>query len=415
MLAYKESETGQLLHEGINEAGSMGSFIAAGSAYATQGQPMIPVYVFYSMFGFQRTGDSIWAAGDQMARGFLIGATAGRTTLTGEGLQHNDGHSQLLAATNPAVVAYDPGFSYEVAHIVKDGLRRMYGSQEGDEQGDDVLEGENVIYYLTVYNEPYVQPAEPDDLDVDGLLRGIYRYQASGHDDGPQVRLLASGVALPWAVRARQMLAEQWGVGAEVWSVTSWNELRRDGVEAEHHNLVHPDAEPKVPYVHSALQGEAPRSWPCRTGCARCPTRSASGSRPGSPRWAPTGSACPTPGRRRAATSPSTPSRSPQRRSRRSPRRASWTGRWRSRPRRSTTSTIRRRPVRRRVTRASPEGVLPAERTEVRSVAPPVARTRVTARKTLVIAPRQERSRTVRSPPTPAARLRTVSRPGRGP
>ncbi|HET6393236.1 MAG TPA: pyruvate dehydrogenase (acetyl-transferring), homodimeric type, partial [Blastococcus sp.] len=252
MLAYKESETGQLLHEGINEAGSMGSFIAAGSAYATQGQPMIPVYVFYSMFGFQRTGDSIWAAGDQMARGFLIGATAGRTTLTGEGLQHNDGHSQLLAATNPAVVAYDPGFSYEVAHIVKDGLRRMYG------EGDDVLEGENVIYYLTVYNEPYVQPGEPDDLDVDGLLRGIYRYQASGHDDGPQVRLLASGVALPWAVRARQMLAEQWGVGAEVWSVTSWNELRRDGVEAEHHNLVHPDAEPKVPYVHSALQGDAP-------------------------------------------------------------------------------------------------------------------------------------------------------------
>jgi pyruvate dehydrogenase E1 component len=187
-----------------------------------------------------------------MARGFLIGATAGRTTLTGEGLQHNDGHSQLLAATNPAVVAYDPGFSYEVAHIVKDGLRRMYG------EGDDVLEGENVIYYLTVYNEPYVQPGEPDDLDVDGLLRGIYRYQASGHDDGPQVRLLASGVALPWAVRARQMLAEQWGVGAEVWSVTSWNELRRDGVEAEHHNLVHPDAEPKVPYVHSALRGDAP-------------------------------------------------------------------------------------------------------------------------------------------------------------
>jgi pyruvate dehydrogenase E1 component len=252
MLAYKESETGQLLHEGIDEAGSMGSFIAAGSSYATHGEPIIPVYVFYSMFGFQRTGDSIWAAGDQMARGFLIGATAGRTTLTGEGLQHNDGHSQLLAATNPAVVAYDPGFSYEVAHIVKDGLRRMYG------EGDDVLEGENVIYYLTVYNEPYVQPGEPDDLDVDGLLRGIYRYQASGHDDGPQVRLLASGVALPWAVRARQMLAEHWGVGAEVWSVTSWNELRRDGVEAEHHNLVHPDAEPTVPYVHSALQGDAP-------------------------------------------------------------------------------------------------------------------------------------------------------------
>jgi len=212
------------------------------------------VYVFYSMFGVQRTGDSIWAAADQMARGFLIGATAGRTTLTGEGLQHNDGHSQLLAATNPAVVAYDPGFSFEVAHIVKDGLRRMYG---GDAE---VLEGENVIYYLTVYNEPYVQPAEPDDLDVDGLLRGLYRYLSTGHDDGPQVRLLASGVALPWAVRAREMLAEQWGVGAEVWSVTSWNELRRDGVEAEHHNLVHPDAEPKVPYVHRALAQQDPHS-----------------------------------------------------------------------------------------------------------------------------------------------------------
>jgi pyruvate dehydrogenase E1 component len=191
-----------------------------------------------------------------MARGFLIGATAGRTTLTGEGLQHNDGHSLLLAATNPAVVAYDPGFSFEVAHIVRDGLRRMYGSStDGD---DDVLAGEDVIYYLTVYNEPYVQPAEPDDLDVEGLLRGIYRYLPSGRDDGPQVRLLASGVALPWAVRARELLAEQWGVGAEVWSVTSWGELRRDGVAAEHHNLLHPDEEQAVPYVHQALRGEAP-------------------------------------------------------------------------------------------------------------------------------------------------------------
>ena len=252
MLAYRESESGQLLHEGINEGGSMGSFIAAGSSYATQGEPMIPVYVFYSMFGFQRTGDSIWAAADQMTRGFLLGATAGRTTLVGEGLQHNDGHSVLLASTNPAVVAYDPAFSFEIAHIVKDGLRRMYG---GD---GDVLEGENVFYYLTVYNEPYPQPAEPDDLDVDGLLRGIHRYRGSGHDDGPQVRLLASGVALPWALQAREMLAEQWGVGAEVWSATSWGELRRDGVEAEHHNLVHPDEDPRVPYVSEVLTGEAP-------------------------------------------------------------------------------------------------------------------------------------------------------------
>ncbi len=257
MLAYKESETGQLLHEGINEAGSMGSFIAAGTAYATQGQPMIPVYIFYSMFGFQRTGDSMWAAADQMARGFLIGATAGRTTLVGEGLQHNDGHSLLLAATNPAVVAYDPAFSFEVGHIVRDGLRRMYGG--GGEGADgDVLEGENVMYYLTVYNEPYVQPAEPDDLDVTGLLRGIHRYLPTARDDGPQVRLLASGVAVPWAIRARDLLAEQWGVGAEVWSVTSWGELRRDGVAAEHHNLVHPDAEPRVPYVQETLTGDAP-------------------------------------------------------------------------------------------------------------------------------------------------------------
>jgi pyruvate dehydrogenase E1 component len=247
MLAYKESEQGQLLHEGINEAGSVGSFTAAGTSYATHGVPMIPVYVFYSMFGFQRTGDSIWAAADQMARGFLVGATAGRTTLTGEGLQHNDGHSLLLAATNPAVLSYDPAFSFEIAHIVRDGLRRMYGGDNGE------LTGENVIYYLTVYNEPYVQPAEPEDLDVEGVLRGIYRYLGSSRAEGPQVRLAASGVALPWAIKARDMLAEEWGVGAEVWSVTSWGELRRDGVEVEQHNLVHPGDEPRVPYVTRAL------------------------------------------------------------------------------------------------------------------------------------------------------------------
>ncbi len=252
MLAYRESEQGQLLHEGINEAGSVGSFTAAGTAYATHAQTMIPVYVFYSMFGFQRTGDSIWAAADQMARGFLVGATAGRTTLTGEGLQHNDGHSMLLAATNPAVLAYDPAFSFEVAHIVKDGLRRMYGGGAGDPSGG-TLHGENVMYYLTVYNEPYVQPAEPADLDVDGVLRGIHRYAASPRDDGPQVRLLASGVAVPWALQARDMLAEQWNVGAEVWSVTSWGELRRDGVAAEQHNLLHLDDDAAQPYVSRAL------------------------------------------------------------------------------------------------------------------------------------------------------------------
>ncbi|MFP5071084.1 pyruvate dehydrogenase (acetyl-transferring), homodimeric type [Pseudonocardia nantongensis] len=246
MLAYKESESGQLLHEGINEAGSVGSFTAAGTSYATHGEPMIPVYVFYSMFGFQRTGDSIWAAADQMSRGFLIGATAGRTTLTGEGLQHNDGHSLLLATTNPAVVAYDPAFSFEVAHIVQDGLRRMVG--------DDP---DNVIYYLTVYNEPYTQPAEPENVDADGILRGLYRYaeapQAVGRESVGAVRLLASGVAMPWALTAQKMLADEWDVAAEVWSVTSWGELRRDGVDAEHTNLLHPGAEQVVPYVTEKL------------------------------------------------------------------------------------------------------------------------------------------------------------------
>src|SRR5881227_2602335 len=164
-LSYKESVNGQILHEGINEAGSVASFTAAGSAYATHGEPMIPVYVFYSMFGFQRTADGLWAAADQMARGFLLGATAGRTTLNGEGLQHEDGHSHLIAATNPAVIAYDPAFAFEIAHIVEDGLRRMYGERP-----------EDIYYYLTVYNEPIVQPAEPSGLDVDGLLRGLYRY-----------------------------------------------------------------------------------------------------------------------------------------------------------------------------------------------------------------------------------------------
>src|SRR5919201_1433568 len=167
-LSYKESATGQILHEGINEAGSVASFTAAGTSYATQGEPMIPLYIFYSMFGFQRTADGLWAAADQMARGFLLGATAGRTTLNGEGLQHEDGHSLLIAATNPAAVAYDPAFAYEIAYIVESGLHRMYGENP-----------ENVYFYMTIYNEPYVQPAEPEGLDVEALLRGIYRYRTA--------------------------------------------------------------------------------------------------------------------------------------------------------------------------------------------------------------------------------------------
>ncbi len=257
LLSYKESEQGQMLHEGISEAGAMASATAAGSTYSTHGEVMIPFYIFYSMFGFQRTGDSIWAMADQLARGFLIGATAGRTTLTGEGLQHADGHSPLLAATNPAVVHYDPAHAHEIAHIMKDGLRRMYSVS------DEHPEGENVIYYLTVYNEPVSQPAEPENLDVEGLLKGIYHFAVapevanSGSAEPPRVQLMASGVGFPWIVDAQRMLAEEWGVAADTWSVTSWNELARDGGATEEWNLLHPDEQPRTPYVTHKLKEAA--------------------------------------------------------------------------------------------------------------------------------------------------------------
>jgi pyruvate dehydrogenase E1 component len=254
LLAYRESQQGQLLHEGISELGAMGSTIAAGTSYATHGEPMIPVYIFYSMFGFQRTGDWIYAMADQLGRGFLVGATAGRTTLTGEGLQHADGHSPLIAQTNPAVVHYDAAWAYELSHITQHGLQRMYGST------DEHPHGENVIYYLTVYNEPVVQPAEPEDLDVDGLLRGMYRYREQGHVNGdhpPRAQLLASGVAMPWALDAQRILAEEWGVAVDVWSVTSWNELAREALATDEWNYLHPGEQPRTPYVTSKLQ-EAP-------------------------------------------------------------------------------------------------------------------------------------------------------------
>jgi pyruvate dehydrogenase E1 component len=248
LLSYKESERGQILHEGISEAGAMGSVIAAGTSYATHGTHMIPVYVFYSMFGWQRTGDEMWALGDQLGRGFLLGATAGRTTLTGEGLQHNDGHSVLLASVSEACVSYDPAWAYEVAVIMKDALRRMYDATE------EHPDGENIFYYLTVYNEPYPQPPAPELEGLEeGILRGMYRYAAAPSTAG--ARILASGVAMPWALRARQLLAEDWGVAADVWSVTSWTELRRDALAVESHNLLHPDEEPRTPYVTSALAG----------------------------------------------------------------------------------------------------------------------------------------------------------------
>jgi pyruvate dehydrogenase E1 component len=245
LLAYKESPQGQILHVGINEAGALAAFTNVGTTYATQGEPLIPIYVFYSMFGFQRTADAIWAAGDQMARGFMIGATAGRTTLTGEGLQHADGHSPLLASTNPAVVTYDPAYGYEIGHIMRAGIERMYGGTHPDP---------NVMYYLTVYNEPLVQPVEPENLDVDGLLRGIYRLSESTVD-GPKAQLMASGVAVPWALEAQKLLAEDWGVSADVWSVTSWTELRRDGLAADEQNFLNPGDEAVVPYVTQKLAG----------------------------------------------------------------------------------------------------------------------------------------------------------------
>ncbi|ADG99168.1 2-oxo-acid dehydrogenase E1 subunit, homodimeric type [Segniliparus rotundus DSM 44985] len=243
MLAYKESPTGQILHEGINECGSTSSFTAVGTSYATHDEPMIPIYIFYSMFGFQRTADSIWAASDQMARGFLLGATAGRTTLTGEGLQHADGHSLLIAHTNPAVVAYDPAFAYEIAHIVQSGLSRMYGPHP-----------EDLIYYITLYNEPIHQPQEPADLDVDGLIKGMYLFRHPESDTGLQANILASGVILPEALRAQELLREHWQVGATVWSVTSWGQLARDGELSDQGALRHPDQPHHTPHVTSALK-----------------------------------------------------------------------------------------------------------------------------------------------------------------
>ncbi|GGH36161.1 pyruvate dehydrogenase (acetyl-transferring), homodimeric type [Microbacterium album] len=244
LLAYKESPQGQILHVGINEAGAVAAFTGTGTSYSTHGEPLIPIYIFYSMFGFQRTGDAQWAAGDQMARGFIIGATAGRTTLTGEGLQHADGHSHLLASTNPATVSYDPAYGYEIAHIVQSGIERMYGGQHEDP---------DVMYYITVYNEPLVQPAEPENVDVEGIVRGIHRV-SEGNGDGPRTQLLASGVGVPWALEAQELLKKDWGVIADVWSVTSWTELRRDGLAADEHNFLHPDEEPVVPYVTRKLQ-----------------------------------------------------------------------------------------------------------------------------------------------------------------
>lgn len=246
LLYYKEAKDGQILNEGITEAGSLADFTAAATSYATHGEPMIPFYIFYSMFGFQRTADQFWALADQLGRGFVIGATAGRTTMTGEGLQHADGHSHLLASTNPAALSYDPAFAYEVAVIVREGLRRMYGpAVEGEDQ--------DVFYYLTVYNEPKVQPAMPEGVE-EGIIKGLYRYQqaAPAAADAPRAQLLASGTAIHWALEAQRLLAEDWGVAADVWSAPSWTQLRREALECDAARL---RGEDRVPYVTRTLAG----------------------------------------------------------------------------------------------------------------------------------------------------------------
>ena len=243
---YREVENGQLLEEGITEAGAMASFTAAGTAYAAHGVNTIPIFLFYSMFGFQRIGDLIWQNADARGKGFLVGATAGRTTLAGEGLQHQDGHSQLLASTVPTLRAYDPAYAYEISVIVEDGIRRMY------------VDREDVFYYLTVANEPYAQAAMPEGC-AEGILRGLYKVRpAVDPDAGPRLHIFGSGSILCEALRAQELLAAR-GVAADVWSVTSWNELRRDAVAVERWNMLHPLETPRVPYFRQVLDAEP---WP---------------------------------------------------------------------------------------------------------------------------------------------------------
>ena len=244
LLSYREATDGQVLEEGITEAGSMASFTAAGTSYATHGEAMIPFYIFYSIFGLQRTGDLVWAFGDARGRGFLLGATAGRTTLSGEGLQHEDGHSHLLAATIPNVLAYDPAVAYETAMIVREGMRRMY---EG---------GEDVFYSLTLYNENSPQPPMPPGVE-EGILRGLYHFRPAPEGQRHRAVLLGSGAILQQVLRAQELLADRFDVGAEVWSVTSYQQLRNDALEAERWNRLHPTEPPRRPYVVRALESAA--------------------------------------------------------------------------------------------------------------------------------------------------------------
>ncbi len=246
LLFYNEQKTGAILEEGLSEAGSMASFIAAGTAHSNNGVQTIPFYTFYSMFGFQRVGDLIWQACDSRARGFLIGATSGRTTLAGEGLQHQDGHSHVLALTPTKVKAYDPAFAYELAVIVHDGLTRMYCHQE------------DLIYYITAMNETYLMPPMPEKADIrEGIVRGMYKYSSSGRSkENGKVHLLGSGTILNEAIRAQEILGEKYRVAADVWSVTSYKELYSDAIACERWNLLHPGKQAKNPYVSQLLSGE---------------------------------------------------------------------------------------------------------------------------------------------------------------
>jgi pyruvate dehydrogenase E1 component len=243
LLYYHETTDGQILEEGITEAGAMSSFIAAGTAYASHAQSMIPFYIYYSMYGFQRIGDLIWAAGDIKAKGFLLGATAGRTTLNGEGLQHEDGHSHVLASTIPTLLAYDPAFAYEVAVVIQEGLRRMY------------QEGEEIFYYLTLYNENYQMPPMPEGVE-EGILRGLYRFKKSSEKRNLKAHILGSGPILLQALMAAKILEEQYGVSTDVWSATSYKRLRNDALNARRWNMLHPMSKPKKSYIERVLEHE---------------------------------------------------------------------------------------------------------------------------------------------------------------
>jgi pyruvate dehydrogenase E1 component len=242
LMFYKEDKKGQILEEGINEAGAMSSWIAAATSYSTHGIPMIPFYIYYSMYGFQRIGDLAWAAGDMRARGFLLGGTAGRTTLNGEGLQHEDGHSHLQAATIPNCISYDPTYAYELAVIIQDGMRRMYQEQE------------DVYYYITVMNENYEHPAMPAGAEA-GILKGMYLLrEAKGKKGAPKVQLLGSGTILREVIAGADLLEKEFGVSADIWSVTSFNELRRDGLDVQRWNMLHPEKPPRLSHIEECLK-----------------------------------------------------------------------------------------------------------------------------------------------------------------